>query len=106
MRTFLTTVVALVLLPAVGSAQAQSETSGLMLGAHLNGSAISADESDDIESGGGLGLSLGWGFTPSFMLYATATSTWGPASPSPTPSGPGCPSSRPPSAAGPPSGTI
>lgn len=63
---------ALLLLPTFATAQVQSETSGLMLNAHLNGSAISSEDSDDIENGGGLGLSVGWGFSPAWMIYVAA----------------------------------
>lgn len=60
----------LLLFPTITSAQAEAETSGLMLNLHLNGSAVATDSSDDIENGGGLGLAAGWGFSPNFMLYA------------------------------------
>lgn len=60
----------LLLLPALAPGQVRSETSGLMLNGHLNGSAVSVEDSDDIENGGGLGLAVGWGFSPSWMIYA------------------------------------
>jgi len=49
----------------------RSNTSGLMLGLAVNGSAISGDDySSETESGAGLDLELGWGFTPQFALVA------------------------------------
>jgi opacity protein-like surface antigen len=49
----------------------RSNTSGLMIGLGLNGSAISGDDfSSETESGGGLDLEFGWGFTPQFALVA------------------------------------
>jgi len=63
-------ILAMMLVPTMASAQ-RSETSGFRLNVHANGSAIKVEDSDDIENGGGLGVSLGWGFSPSLMLYAT-----------------------------------
>lgn len=51
-----------------------SSTRGLFLGLHLNGSAISMDEPDtDMESGGGFGLQLGYGFTPRLAVVLDGT---------------------------------
>lgn len=62
---------------AVAQSQAtesKSNTRGLLLGIALNGSSIDSDEfDDDSRSGGGLGLQLGWGFTPRFTLLAGLT---------------------------------
>ena len=59
---------------AVAESQAtepKSNTKGLLIGIALNGSSIDSDEfDDDSRSGGGLGLQLGWGFTPRFTLLA------------------------------------
>jgi len=52
------------------TAQVRSGTSGVFIGAALNGSAIKADDLDsDTENGGGLTLQLGYGFTPKFALF-------------------------------------
>ena len=49
-------------------------TKGFFLGAHLNGSAVNADDfSDHTESGPGGGLHLGYGFTRRFALVLDAT---------------------------------
>lgn len=67
-------------------AQGKSGTSGIFLGASLNGSAIKADDlNEDAESGGGLTLQLGYGFTKNFALFLEGTgssmqtegSSWG-----------------------------
>jgi hypothetical protein len=52
--------------------QDRSNTDGFRLGVHLNGSAIRVEDSDDVESGGGIGLAIGYGFTPSLMIYLAA----------------------------------
>jgi hypothetical protein len=56
-----------------GTASAQtvnSSTSKLFLGAALNGSSIKFEgESAPTETGGGLSLQLGYGFTPKFALF-------------------------------------
>lgn len=46
----------------------RSNTAGFMAGLHLNGSAL-AYEGGSTESGGGLGLVLGYGFSPKLQLY-------------------------------------
>ena len=51
---------------------ARSHTQGINLGIHANGSSHKFDDSDVTESGSGLGLRLGWGFSNTFMLYAQA----------------------------------
>jgi opacity protein-like surface antigen len=60
-------------LTAAGSAhaqQARSATDGLVLGVHLNGSALSIDDFEsDPENGGGLALQLGWNFTPRLGVF-------------------------------------
>lgn len=51
-----------------------SSTKGFFIGAQLNGSAVSAEDlSDEIESGGGLGLQLGYGFSPRLALVLDGT---------------------------------
>jgi hypothetical protein len=69
-------VVALLLLsfPILASGQrsgpGNSGAKGFFLGLALNGSALTADDLDsDTENGGGLQLSLGWGFTPKLALF-------------------------------------
>lgn len=52
---------------------AQGASEGFVLGAHLNGSAISTDGSDVVESGGGLSGIVGYGFTPMVGVYARLT---------------------------------
>jgi hypothetical protein len=66
--------VALLLLtyPMVASSQRSGSAGakGFFLGLALNGSALTADDLDsDTENGGGLQLSLGWGFTPKLALF-------------------------------------
>jgi hypothetical protein len=65
-------VAVLLLGAAVGTAEAQGNAGakGFFLGAALNGSTLSADDLDEeSESGGGLFLQLGWGFTPQLALF-------------------------------------
>jgi len=50
----------------------RSNPIGLVLGAHLNGSALDGDDFDEMESGGGLGLLVGYGFNRMFTLYLQA----------------------------------
>ncbi len=50
-----------------GGTKPRSNTKGFMVGAHLNGSSL-AYEGDDAESGGGLGIVLGYGFSPKWQL--------------------------------------
>ncbi len=67
---------ALVSAPAPAAAQAdavRSDPSGFHLGAFLNGSALTIEDEDDTESGGGLSLELGYGFNRTFSLYAKGT---------------------------------
>ncbi len=47
----------------------RSNTAGLNLGVFLNGSAIQAEDSDVVESGGGVSLHLGYGVTPNVSLF-------------------------------------
>lgn len=47
----------------------RSNTNGLFLQAHLNGTGLSVD-SEDAEGGNGFGLKAGYGFSPLFTLYA------------------------------------
>ena len=50
-------------------AMARTNTSGLILGLSLNGSALRSDElNTDTESGAGLAAQLGWGFTKNFAF--------------------------------------
>jgi hypothetical protein len=51
-------------------AVSRANTSGFFIGLALNGSAIRADKvSSSTESGGGLALQLGWGFTKQFAMF-------------------------------------
>jgi opacity protein-like surface antigen len=69
-----TIVLAAAPLAAQGTTPPASSSKGIILGVHLNGSAITADDlSDDRESGGGLNLQLGYGFTPKIALVLDAT---------------------------------
>lgn len=54
---------------------ARSNTRGLHLGASLNGSAQQVDGADT-ESGGGIGLRLGYGFSPLVTLYIASEGAW------------------------------
>jgi hypothetical protein len=65
-RTFL--LLAWLLVPTAAMAQVRSETGGLRLSAHLVGSSISFRDADLRESGLGVGISGGYGFTPRFQL--------------------------------------
>jgi hypothetical protein len=69
-------------LPLVESTRIRANTSRFFLGISLNGSAIRFDDdSDEIDSGGGISAQLGWGFTQNFALIfdlsAAAISTDG-----------------------------
>jgi hypothetical protein len=67
-RTFL--LLAWLLVPTAAIAQVRSETGGLRLNAHLVGNGISSEVTDRTETGAGLGVSIGYGFTPRFQLLA------------------------------------
>lgn len=55
---------------SAGELQAQNPTpQGFYLGAHLNGSSLQFTDENTTESGGGLGLRLGWGFTPNLTVF-------------------------------------
>lgn len=47
----------------------RSNPSGFVLGGHLNGTALDGDDFDEMESGGGLGLLLGYGFNRMVTVY-------------------------------------
>ena len=71
---FLLTAAPLAAQSVAGGTASASSTKGFFLGAHLNGSAISAEDlSDDVESGGGFGVRLGYGFTPRLALVLDGT---------------------------------
>ena len=53
---------------STAGAQERVNTRGLSIGAHMNGSSIKVEDADQ-ESGGGLGLRVGYGFTPMFSAY-------------------------------------
>jgi opacity protein-like surface antigen len=57
---------------SAGGLAAQSDNSGFMLNLHLAGNAIQytgLDADEDPESGGGLGLALGYGFNDRIILF-------------------------------------
>jgi opacity protein-like surface antigen len=49
--------------------EARSKTSGLHLGLYLNGSAMRVEDTDETESGRGLGFHAGYGITPNASLF-------------------------------------
>lgn len=67
---------AIALLVSTDSLAAQQQTApqplGFHLGVHLNGSSIQFTDQETTEAGGGLGLRLGWGFSPSLTLFVGA----------------------------------
>lgn len=71
--------IAIAALALTTSAQAQGRTKGFMLGVHTTatpGITISSDEMDgdfSTELGAGGGVTVGWGFTPIFSVFASAT---------------------------------
>jgi hypothetical protein len=78
MRKILSAAVLSVLMAGSAGAQApvptaplglRSNARGFMLNGHLNGSALSV-EGENTESGGGLGLKLGYGFTDAIAIVA------------------------------------
>jgi len=60
---------ALLLVPPTASAQWRSEPTGFHAAAFLNGSAITYEDDDEAESGGGVGFVLGWGLGNLVTLY-------------------------------------
>lgn len=55
---------------SAGSLSAQSNNSGFMLNAHLTGIGISGTVDDsEVQSGGGLGLAIGYGFNERLTLF-------------------------------------
>lgn len=56
--------------PAVAQ---RSNTAGFNLGLSLNGTAAQVEDSDENDTGGGLSLHLGYGFSQSFQLFAQAS---------------------------------
>lgn len=50
----------------------RSNTSGFHVGVFLNGSAVTLEDSDVVESGGGGSLHLGYGFNPNVSLFVRA----------------------------------
>ena len=61
--------------PAMAQAVAPaSSAKGFFVGAHLNGSSLTADDfNDDTENGGGAGIHLGYGFTSRLALVTDFT---------------------------------
>ena len=54
---------------ALDSSPLRANTSRFFLGLSLNGSSLQFDDSDEIESGGGISAQIGWGFTKNFALF-------------------------------------
>lgn len=52
---------------------ARSKTAGVSLGVFANGSAATLEGSDEVDSGGGVTLSLGYGFTDNVSVFASVT---------------------------------
>jgi hypothetical protein len=60
--------------PAARAAEPRTNTSNLMLGLSLNGSAVRGDDiNSSTESGAGLAAQIGWGFTKNFALVFDAS---------------------------------
>jgi opacity protein-like surface antigen len=61
--------------PIAAQTPAASSTKGFFIGAHLNGSSVTIDEPEfeDEASGGGLGIQLGYGFTPRIAVFIDGT---------------------------------
>jgi hypothetical protein len=53
----------------------RSNPVGIMLGAHLNGSALNLEDADEVESGGGAGFVLGYGFNRTVTVYVGVDGT-------------------------------
>lgn len=53
----------------------RSRPVGIMFGAHLNGSALNLEDADEVESGGGVGFVVGYGFTRSVTVYVGVDGT-------------------------------
>ena len=68
MRRLLFTV-CLLLIPCAGFAQDRSKSNGFRLSGHFNGTSLKVEDSDDIESGGGIGLAVAYGFSPKFAIF-------------------------------------
>jgi len=57
---------------SAGSLSAQSDNSGFLLNLHLTGNALSGTGTEAVtESGGGLGVTVGYGFNERIALYLT-----------------------------------
>lgn len=70
------TLVAMMLVGTVASAEAQkSNSSGVMLNAHVNTTSLAVQGSDTSESGMGFGLRLGWGITKNVTLFVGIDTT-------------------------------
>lgn len=55
---------------SAGDLEGQNPTpQGFHLGLHLNGSSLQFTDESTTETGGGLGLRLGWGITPNFTIF-------------------------------------
>lgn len=68
----LTLALSLFAVPLWGQAPpAKSSTTGFTLNVHLSGASLRITENDEseTESGGGLGLHLGYGFSPRFLMF-------------------------------------
>ena len=65
----LASVALLLVPPATASAQWRSDPTGFHAAFFLDGSAITYEDDDEAESGGGVGFALGWGLSNLVTLY-------------------------------------
>jgi hypothetical protein len=56
-------------LPVTAHAQDKSRSQGFFVGAGLEGTAVSIEDEDSTDSGGGFGVTVGYGFTPRLAIY-------------------------------------
>ena len=79
MKTFVSLIVIAFCMTTPLSAQqmdppdTRSKVEGLTIGVYLNGTALQVEDSEDVESGGGLSLRLGYGLNDNAMIYVAGT---------------------------------
>jgi predicted porin len=69
MRSTYILAAALVLVPLTGQAQ-KSNTRGFMANLHYSRTSLKTEDADKTDMGNGVGVRLGWGFSPSITAYA------------------------------------